>query len=38
MVETDGLKLIDTPGLNDARIDTKDWVDRFNDSGNATSP
>ena len=24
-------KMIDTPGLNDMRIDTKDWVDRLND-------
>ena len=38
MTETDDFKMIDTPGLNDERIDTKDWVERFNDSGNATSP
>ena len=38
MVETEDLKLIDTPGLNDMRIDTKDWVDRFNDSASATNP
>ena len=39
MVETKDFKLIDTPGLNDfLKIDTKDWVDRFNDSGIAKSP
>ena len=38
MVETDEFKVIDTPGLNDARIDTFDWVERFNNSGDATSP
>ena len=38
MVETEEFKLIDTPGLNDMRIDTKDWVDRFNDSADATCP
>ena len=32
MFETEDFKLIDTPGLNDMRIDTKDWVDKFNDS------
>ena len=38
MIETEDFKMIDTPGLNDMRIDTKVWVDRFNDSANATSP
>ena len=38
MTETDDFKMIDTPGLNDERIDTKDWVERFNDSENATGP
>ena len=38
MTETADFKMIDTPGLNDMRIDTKDWVDRFNDSASATSP
>ena len=38
MTETDHIKIIDTPGLNDERIDTKDWVDRFNDSGNVAGP
>ena len=38
MVETDEFKIIDTPGLNDRRIDTKDWVERFNNSENATGP
>ena len=38
MVETEDFKIIDTPGLNDMlQIDTKDWVDRFNDAGIATS-
>ena len=32
MTETEDFKMIDTPGLNDMRIDTKDWVDRFNDT------
>ena len=32
MAETEDFKMIDTPGLNDKRIDTKDWVDSFNDS------
>ena len=31
MTETEDFKIIDTPGLNDARIDTKEWVDRYND-------
>ena len=35
MFETHDFKMIDTPGLNDTRIDTKDWVERHNDS---TSP
>ena len=38
MVETDEFKIIDTPGLNDRRIDTKDWVERFNSSENASGP
>ena len=38
MTETDEFKIIDTPGLNDARIETKDWVERFNNSSNATGP
>ena len=38
MMETEDFKMIDTPGLNDKRIDTKVWVDRFNDSESATSP
>ena len=38
MTETADFKMIDTPGLNDMRIDTKDWVDRFNDSAGATGP
>ena len=38
MVETDDFKILDTPGLNDRRIDTKEWVERFNSSGKATSP
>ena len=38
MFETEDFKLIDTPGLNDMRIDTKDWVDRHNDPAGATSP
>ena len=37
--ENADFKMIDTPGLNDMQqIDTKDWVDRFNDSGIAKSP
>ena len=32
MFENEDFKMIDTPGLNDKRIDTKDWVDSFNDS------
>ena len=28
--EMDFFNLIDTPGLNDARIPTADWVSRFN--------
>ena len=32
MYETADFKMIDTPGLNDMlEIDTKNWVDRFND-------
>ena len=35
---TDDFNIIDTPGLNDSRIETKDWVERFNNSGNAACP
>ena len=38
MYENADFKMIDTPGLNDMRIDTKDWVDRHNDPAGATSP
>ena len=38
MFETEDFRMIDTPGLNDQRIDTKDWVERFNNTGNATTP
>ena len=38
MVETEDFKMIDTPGLNDEQIGTKNWVDRFNDSPIATNP
>ena len=38
MTETEEFKIIDTPGLNDTRIETKDWVDRFNDSANGAGP
>ena len=38
MTETDKFKIIDTPGLNDSRIETKDWVERFNNAGDATCP
>ena len=38
MFETEDFRMIDTPGLNDQRIDTKDWVERFNNMGNATTP
>ena len=38
MTVTDDFNIIDTPGLNDSRIETKDWVDRFNAPGNAARP
>ena len=33
--ELANFNLIDTPGLNDARIPTADWVGRFNQSADA---
>ena len=38
LTTTDQFNIIDTPGLNDANIDTKDWVDRFNDAKNGAGP
>ena len=38
LTTTDKFNIIDTPGLNDANIDTKDWVDRFNDAQNGAGP
>ena len=38
LVRTEHFNLIDTPGLNDKRIDTKDWVDRFNGGNGSTKP
>ena len=38
LVSTEYFNLIDTPGLNDRRIDTKDWVDRFNGGNGSTKP
>ena len=38
LVQTEHFNLIDTPGLNDQRIDTKDWVDRFNGGNGSTKP
>ena len=38
MVKTEHFNVIDTPGLNDRRIDVKDWVDRFNGGNGSTKP
>ena len=38
LVRTEHLNLVDTPGLNDTRIDTKDWVGRFNGGNGCTKP
>ena len=36
LTKTKDFAIIDTPGLNDARIDTREWVERYNNADSAT--